>query len=346
MRRLQGQGPTPPTRDISRVFLCLRCAGSIRLKQTMCQARWVVLPQTQQHQADPSLKAISQMDEGSKRYLELLKRCLTAELYDESAWSVVEAEHAKFGQPNDRVHSILALPRRLLIRALAKNSLLLVRRRAFDPECRQVGGDWPMFGYTMVGRRRLDNLHVLLEDVLARGVPGDLIEAGAWRGGCGILMKAILAAHSVTDRIVWLADSFEGMPKPSSMDDGWDLSSVQHLRASAQQVRDNFLRFGLLDDCVRLLEGWFRDTLPRAPIERIAILRLDGDLYGSTMDALTSLYDRVSPGGYVIVDDYGGWPSCRRAVTDFLQKRSLRVAIQQIDWTGVYWRVESCTPAS
>ena len=102
-------------------------------------------------------------------------------------------------------------------------------------------------------------------------------------------------------------------------------------------MRRNFERYGLLDDQVRFLEGWFRDTLPRAPIEKLAVMRLDGDLYESTMDGLTNLYDRLSPGGYVIVDDYS-IPACRLAVEDFRRARGLTEEIVQIDWTGVFWR--------
>lgn len=105
-------------------------------------------------------------------------------------------------------------------------------------------------------------------------------------------------------------------------------------------MRANIARFGLLDEQrVRFLEGWFSDTLPDAPIEKIAILRLDGDLYESTMDVLTALYERVQPGGYVIVDDYGDWEPCRRAVDEFRANRRIEARIEPIDGSGVYWRV-------
>jgi hypothetical protein len=102
-------------------------------------------------------------------------------------------------------------------------------------------------------------------------------------------------------------------------------------------VKRNFERYDLLDDQVRFLQGWFSETLPKAPIERLAVLRLDGDLYESTTDALVNLYDRLSPGGYVIVDDFC-IPACRQAVHDFRQTRGIQDEIIQIDWTGVYWR--------
>ncbi|MGE3808459.1 MAG: TylF/MycF/NovP-related O-methyltransferase, partial [Gemmataceae bacterium] len=233
---------------------------------------------------------------------------------------------------------IRKLAARWLLRLLRRRSLGVVMQRPFDPVARHEGRDWPLFGYTMVGHHRLDNIQYCIEQILRDDIPGDLIETGAWRGGATIFMRAVLAQHQVRDRIVWVADSFEGLPKPKSPTDGWDLSGTSCLKIPLEQVQDNFRRFGLLDDQVRFLKGWFCDTLPGAPIQQLALLRLDGDLYHSTQDALEALYHRVAPGGFVIVDDYFAWPSCRRAVQDFLAKHQLQVDICRIDWTGVFWR--------
>jgi hypothetical protein len=111
-----------------------------------------------------------------------------------------------------------------------------------------------------------------------------------------------------------------------------------YLGVSLEEVRTNFERYGLLDKRVRFLPGWFKDTLPSAPLERIAVLRLDGDMYESTIEALVSLYGKVAEGGFIIVDDYGALPNCRAAVEDFRASRGIVGAIAQIDWTGVYWR--------
>ena len=153
-----------------------------------------------------------------------------------------------------------------------------------------------------------------------------------------IFMRALLKAYGVRDRKVWVADSFEGLPPPADKNDGWDLSDFDYLKVSLEQVKANFQKFSLLDDQVRFLQGWFSDTLPAAPIDRLSILRLDGDLYSSTMDALKCLYPKLSRGGYVIVDDYYSWPACRRAVTDFLAASSLSPKIKEIDGCAVYWR--------
>jgi len=212
----------------------------------------------------------------------------------------------------------------------------------FAEPVRAEGLDWPARAHTMIGLRRLENLRACVEEVLARGVPGDLIETGAWRGGATIFMRAILKAHGVTDRRVWVADSFAGLPPPDPerypRDAGDTLHQHTQLAVSLDQVRGHFVRYGLLDDQVRFLPGWFRDTLPRAPIERLAVLRLDGDLYESTLQALESLYEKLSPGGFVIVDDYGCIAACRQAVHDFRDARGVREPIRPVDWSGVYWQ--------
>jgi hypothetical protein len=212
----------------------------------------------------------------------------------------------------------------------------------FDPKLREEGRDWPQHGHTMVGRRRLDNVQFCVEDALARKVPGDLMETGVWRGGTVILMRAILKANGVTSRRVWAADSFEGLPPPNPekypLDAELKLNTFKALSVSLEQVQENFRRYDLLDEQVRFLKGWFRDTLPSAPVEKLAVLRLDGDLYESTMDALTSLYPKLQKGGYLIVDDYNDIPACRQAVTDYRDRNGIRDEIVPVDWTGVYWK--------
>ncbi len=198
--------------------------------------------------------------------------------------------------------------------------------------------------HTMIGRKRLDHLHACLDTIRAQGIPGDLIETGVWRGGATIFMRAHLAAYGETGRRVWVADSFEGLPEPSVAQDlGYDLSKrLQPILAiSEARVRALFARYDLLDDQVRFLPGWFRDTLAEAPIDQLALLRLDGDLYESTMDALEALYDKVAPGGFIIVDDYGALPPCRQAIDDFRARRGITDPLETIDWTGVAWRKQA-----
>ncbi len=209
-----------------------------------------------------------------------------------------------------------------------------------DAPARADGTDWPAHGFSMVGQARMDNLQACVEAAIERNIPGDFLEAGVWRGGSTILMRALLKTNGIGDRTVWVADSFEGLPKPK---DEWpqDAGDEHHLHpalaVSLEQVRANFQRFGLLDEQVRFVKGWFHETLPLAPVGRLAVLRLDGDMYESTYVTLTALYDKVSDGGFVIVDDYGYIDSCKQAVHDFLNSRQLHPDIKTVDWTGVYW---------
>ena len=193
----------------------------------------------------------------------------------------------------------------------------------------------------MIGTARMRNLRRLVETALAEGIEGDLLEAGVWRGGACIYMRGILAAHGVKNRMVWVANSFAGLPKPDETlypaDKGDTHHTFDELSVSLDQVKDNFKRFGLLDEHVAFLPGWFKDTLPQAPIERLSVLRLDGDMYGSTMETLQALYHRVSGGGFIIIDDYI-LPACREAVDDFRREQGINEPLHDVDGAAAYWK--------
>jgi hypothetical protein len=221
----------------------------------------------------------------------------------------------------------------------------LERLRQSRAEGRLLDGDLSNMpqGYTMIGRRRMDNVQFCVESVLNQGIPGDLVECGVWKGGACIFMRGILKAYGTRGRNVWVADSFCGLPPPAAeTDQGLDLSRSKfpQLAIPLDQVKSYFELFGLSDEQVRFLAGWFSDTLPGAGIERISVLRLDGDLYSSTMDVFRNLYDKVSPGGYIIVDDYGVLPQCAQATDEFRAARGITTPIERIDFTGVFWRKE------
>lgn len=202
---------------------------------------------------------------------------------------------------------------------------------------------------SMLSQVRLDNLRECIESVVRDRVPGDLIETGVWRGGATIYMRAVLKTLGVTDRIVWAADSFEGLPEPDAEKYPLEAKSFKsaamtkyykHLAVSLEEVERNFAAYGMLDGQVKFLKGWFKDTLPTAPIERLAIMRLDGDYYESTRDALVNLYDKLSVGGYVIIDDYGEdtWTYCRKAVEEFRQARGITDPLVRVDKPCAFWR--------
>ncbi len=199
----------------------------------------------------------------------------------------------------------------------------------------------PPGAFTMMGRLRLDQFRRCIEEVLVDEVPGDLIETGVWRGGATIFAAAVLRAHG-SDRSIYVADSFEGLPPPDvtryPADAFSDLHTRDELAVSADHVRANFRRFGVLGDRVHFVEGWFRDTLPGLGDHRWAVIRLDGDLYESTMDALASLHPNLSPGGFCIIDDYGAYEACRDAVHDYRREHHVTDPIEHIDWSGAWWR--------
>jgi O-methyltransferase len=232
--------------------------------------------------------------------------------------------------------------RRLMVKAMNIANPLSMGKSPFGKRSRELGLDWPADAETMIGMQRLTSLQECVETVLDEHIPGDLVECGVWRGGACILMRAVLAAHGNKTRRVWLADSFAGVPPPDTENFAVDKWSLLHhfapvLAVSESEVRANFGRYGLLDDQVRFLPGWFKDTLHDAPIERIAVLRLDGDLYESTIQALDGLYPRLSPGGFCIIDDYN-LKACRQAVGDYRAKHGITSEIVDIDGSGAFWR--------
>ncbi len=202
---------------------------------------------------------------------------------------------------------------------------------------------------SMIPLGRFDNIKNCITDILRNGISGDLIEAGVWRGGAVIFMRGVLKAFGISDRYVWAADSFEGLPAPDP--DRFPLEAkvqagsviqkaYRNLAVSLEEVKRNFSAYGLLDDRVKFLKGWFKDTLPTAPIGALSLIRLDGDFYESTKDGLKHLYDRLSIGGYVIVDDYGedSWTYCRKAVDEFRSERRIEAPLVPVDSKCVYWQ--------
>jgi O-methyltransferase len=269
-----------------------------------------------------------------EQYLALLERCITGSIYAE--------EYARLQFRRGSLEAWLFRPIAALLRA---KDYYLFKRLYPTPEDRDNGLYWPGQGQTMIGLRRLRNVRVCVETVLRDNIPGDVIETGVWRGGCCIYMKAILACQR-SDKVLWVADSFQGVPKPNPAKFAADAAEERRaafykfdqLAVSRPEVENNFRLYGLLDERVQFLEGWFSDTLPTAPIKSVALMRLDGDLYESTWDALVSLYPKLSPGGYCLIDDYGGIPACRQAVEDYRSQNKIIEQIIPVDTTGVYWR--------
>lgn len=261
-----------------------------------------------------------------KIYLDLLKRAVTGYLYiDDDHFAQNFAKSQGHESQNSRSTSIDGADTK--------------KRRAL----RRQGKDWPGVGVTMCGFKRLNNLASCISSVHDEKVPGDIIEAGVWRGGASIFARGVLKLLGVTDRKIWVADSFEGLPRPESEkypeDAGSEFYKVDYLKVSLEEVKRNFELFGMLDEQVEFIPGYFEDTLKDAPIQKIAVARLDGDMYSSTISSLDALYHKISPGGYLIIDDYS-LDECKAAVSDFRAEHGIQSEIREIDWTGIYWRVD------
>lgn len=242
----------------------------------------------------------------------------------------------------NRIHDDdLDMMRGTLQRDPASGKILTKEAGPMDENMKFLGLVWPSRAHTMIGVPRLDNLRSCIEAVLEDGVEGDFIETGVWRGGACIFMRGVLKAYGITDRTVWVADSFAGLPPGDLAKYPKESTTPFHeyaeLAVSLENVQRNFARYGLLDGQVKFLEGWFRDTLPTAPLRKLAILRLDGDLYESTMDALV-LYPKLSPRGFVIVDDYNNVKACNDAIDDFRRERGVTEPLKLIEGGGAFWR--------
>ena len=191
----------------------------------------------------------------------------------------------------------------------------------------------------MIGMKRLSNIEYCMRRVQEENIPGDCIETGVWRGGACIFMAGMNKALKM-NRKIYVADSFEGLPTPDPaypIEQNYKGSEYDYLKVSEDNVKRNFECYDLLDDNVVFVKGWFKDSLKDVNIDKLSILRLDGDMYSSTIQVLEQLYDKVSSGGYIIVDDFGG-AECKQAILDFRKERHIDTPYHVIDGTGIYWK--------
>lgn len=255
-------------------------------------------------------------------YIDLIKRVLINDIYDEHEYNVLRnVEFEKLAVGEDQ---------------------FIGQKRKISNLDKEYGRVWPptRMAHTMIGRKRLNNIEACVHQIMADNVPGDFIETGVWRGGATIFMRACLAAYGDKQRKVWVADSFQGLPPPDEnypADAGDVHHTIPELAVSLERVKENFSKYGLLDNQVEFVVGWFSDSLAKAPIEALSLIRLDGDMYSSTIDAISHLYPKLSSGGYLIVDDYCLAP-CAQAIHDYRDANRINEKIIDIDGTGVYWK--------
>ena len=247
------------------------------------------------------------MSKALEQYVDLMIRCIANTIYKDPSW-----QSSQSGRP---VHN--------------ENERL-------------IGRDWPTVAHSMIGVKRLRSLADQVIDVVENDIPGDFIETGVWRGGASALARGILNTMGAEDRKVYVADSFEGLPPPDPetypKDRHMNLHTYEPLAISIDEVKDTFRAYDLLADNVVFVKGWFKDTLHLIEAEQFAIVRLDGDMYESTIQGMDALYPKLSVGGYLIVDDYGLIRACRQAINDYRETHEIDEEIVDIDGTGAYWQ--------
>lgn len=224
--------------------------------------------------------------------------------------------------------------------------------KPFDFDARSFGLDWPMYGYSMVGSYRLQNIHYLLLELEKNSISGDFIEAGVWRGGSCIFATAVMEAYNMEDRKVFVADSFQGLPPSSQSKDEnkWIGLGNGFLEVSQEEVALNFEAFGMLTPRVEFIEGFFRHSLPifrdsmRSRARQIAFARLDADMYESTMDVLFNIFEFIPIGGIIVFDDFFTVPEESQAAVQFWELHGLEENFHDIDGSGVWWRKSANPP--
>lgn len=247
-------------------------------------------------------------------YLEFIKRVLTDTLNDE------EIKNNFF--KNKEIPSDLTI-QKILSTPISNERL--------------NGLDWPENAHTMIGIKRLNNLHFCLDKIRLNNIGGDIVETGVWRGGASIFSKIYCNLYKL-DKKVFVVDSFEGLPFPEHHEDFGDKHyEIDYLKVSLDEVKNNFLLYNCLDEKVVFLKGWFSNTLPNnKEIKNIALLRMDGDMYKSTMDVFNSCYHKVTDFGQIIIDDYC-LPTCKRAVEFFRTENNITNPFTIIDNCGIFW---------
>jgi cephalosporin hydroxylase len=275
-------------------------------------------------------KSLERLAEGARRYLSLLKGALVDEHYlEHEARLGYLADCIERGQAPDldRVRDPA--------RHMQKEMRELQASRRVGAIISGDGQAPPGIAYTTMGRERLDHLEHCLDTIRGELVKGDLVECGAGRGGGAIFLRGYLEAFEMQNRDVWVADPFSAAPPPAEETDS--ATARLNLKGDLNIVRDAFARFELLDERVRFLQGPFDSTLADAPIEKVALLRVDGSAAQSADTVLEALYDKIPLGGFVVIDSYGS-EGCREAIDAFRERRGVDEALERVGWGSVSWR--------
>lgn len=176
--------------------------------------------------------------------------------------------------------------------------------------------------------------YVLGLDIRNRNVNGDFVECGVYNGGSA---ATIALALRNTGRKIWLYDSFEGMPTPGALDGMEAMTAIGACVGSEEMVWKNLRIAGLNSNEVILRKGLFEETFQQPLPEKIAFLHIDADWYVNVLYCLDTLYDLVSEGGIILLDDFGHWEGCREAYYDFIQKRRVKPLLERTGHSAAFW---------
>ncbi|MDD3374516.1 MAG: macrocin O-methyltransferase [Candidatus Omnitrophica bacterium] len=196
--------------------------------------------------------------------------------------------------------------------------------------------------YSQLSARRLINLYYLAKKVNDLGVRGDVVECGVWNGGsAAMLAKGLEIENELTTKKIWLFDSFQGLPSPTDKDDSRNNKKYFDgiCTGDEKKVEEIFLEMNISSKRIEIVKGWFSETFPKNTIEKISLLHIDTDWYDSIKIVLEYFYQKVSQGGFIVIDDYYTLKGCQAAVNDFLKENQLedKVNIIKVDWNGAYF---------
>ena len=312
MIRQDLEGRLPPT--VQRSSFChLNSAGTLRRQQALPDENY------HPHEAMSGDQSTTEY-RATRRYLDLLRDALLDQHYLENELRIEYLlECLSAGQPVDQ--DKFANPGRYMMSPLQR---LKQEREAGElPADTTNASGADGLAYAALGRVRLDHLAECLDLIRQEAVAGDLVDAGTGRGGPAIFMRGFLDAHELSGPRVWVADSFAGP-------------------ADLYSVREAFARFDLLDERVAFLEGAPARTLANAPLDDVALLRIGSHDPNEAGAVLEALYDRVAPGGFVVIDGYGA-ADCQVAIDAFRKERDVAEPLERIDWSGAAWRKTATT---
>ena len=271
------------------------------------------------------------MDSITKDYLDLLKKSLSGSLLSEYYRPIYR----------DSRNLLTSHIRNFIIDSFDNLGMPLAKKVITDFNEREEGLDRPFYGETLIGLKRLNIVQNLIHNAIKNKIPGDFIEAGCFRGGVGIFVFHMLKILGENNRKIYLADSFQGLPKPNPKNFPKDTIFLNipkdlGLICSIDTVKNNFRKYNALGPNVKFLKGWFSDTLPKLKNEKFFTIRVDGDYYQSTYESLENLYPGLSLGGYAIMDDYG-LNVATSAIIDFRKKYNIKEEMKFSGKIGCYW---------